>query len=408
MNTLTINKPIIIRQFIGMDDIYTYINYSIGYKYITDFTTLDVGFKNIYYGKAFVNSDGYIEVDVTDVIKNYAFRHEYIYDIDRQKWVPENIKRNNMHQLEPIETSTHYRTTVFAITDNTNHEWEIYVGVTSMFFPEYYSDEKVQNPYDSNGFRDVISINYSGILPHIPLIYTNNYFVSLESVIPSSLAGEWNSRYIDCDSIGRGELRYHGYGNYSTSYTLTDFWDLFDIPVLHIIDAGDVVALDDYIDAGGAGSHFPYIPAFGASTIIEPQDDTVRNSRRDFIYVDACPKKYYISWTTPFGEWQSQPLQSVAFVEQTDNLNIHTTKRVLHNIENRSQAQFKCKSMVINNAEYKLFSTLLMAPYIILYDVEKDKSYYCVFNSSTLTTYDKSKNQKVIEFQLKQINKTIN
>lgn len=407
MNTLTINKPIIVRQFIGLDDVYTYINYSIGYKYISNFTTMDVGFKTIYYGKAFVNSDGFIEVDVTDVIKNYAFRHEYIYDNQAQKWRPENIKTSNFHTLGPIENSTHYRTTVFAITDNTNHEWETYIGVTSLFFPEYYEDLRIVNPYDNVGFRNIISINYSGILPHIPLVYSDNYYASLESVIAYANAPSYRAR-ISCDSIGAGEIKFNGYGNYSASYTLTNFWDLFDIPVLHIIDAGDVVALDDYIDAGDAGSHYPYLRGFGASTIVEAQDDTVRYGGNDFLCVDACPKRYYISWTTPFGEWQSQPLQSVAFVEQSDNLNIHTTKRVLHNIENKSQATFNCKSMVINNAEYKLFSTLLMAPYILLYDTEKDKSYYCVFNSNTLTTYDRSKNQKVIEFQLKQINKTIN
>lgn len=405
MPLLTINRPIIIRKYIGTANAYTYVNYKVGYKYITDFTTLDVGYKYIYYGKAFVQADGYIEMDITDVIKNYAFRHEYKYNIASQKWYPENFTESYI--VQPIENSSHYRTTVFAVTDD-NGTWENNVSVTSMFFPEYYEDDTVLNPYyDFDGI--VPNINYSGILPQIPMVFTDNYYVGLESIV-----GETQSLYttitLDSSTVGAAQISYHGYGNYTASYTLRRFWGMFTTPPqAGIIDGGPALATTpDEIVAGGAASTYPYIHGFGADIIINPDNGTVQYNGTDVLAIDACPAKYYVSWTTPFGEWQSQPLQSVAFEENSDNLNIHTTKRVLHNIENKSQAGFTCKSNLITTAGYKLFSTMIFAPYVLLYDVQKDKSYYCTFDTGSMVTRDKATNQKIIQFTLKQINKTIN
>ena len=406
MATLTINKPVIIRKYIGTADAYTYVNYTVGYRYITDYTTLDVGYKNIYYGKAFVQIDGWIEVDITDVIRNYAFRHDYKYDITTQKWVPENL--TSSITLMPVEDANYWRTSKFSITETDTEDWEVNLDITTLFFPEYYTDEEIENPYDANNESLVPSINYSGILPRVPWIYTDNYYVGIEALLGGHNAPLTTTVHLQGDYVGDGSIILQGYGNYSASYSLTDFLNLFTPPLPNIINGGDVNELTDIIDAGDADSDYPYIIPYGASTVLNPGEDTITSNGIGIVGLDACPAKYYIQWTTPFGEWQSQPLQSVGFNENSDNFSINTTKRVLNNIENRSEAKFICRSYKVTNDQYKLLSTLQYAPYILLYDVQKDKSYYCVMDTDSIVVRDKSNNQKIIEFNLKQIRKTVN
>ena len=406
MATLTINKPVIIRKYIGTADAYTYVNYTVGYRYITDYTTLDVGYKNIYYGKAFVQIDGWIEVDITDVIRNYAFRHDYKYDITTQKWVPENLISSIT--LMPVEDADYWRTSKFSITETDTEDWEVNLDITTLFFPEYYADEEIENPYDANNESLVPSINYSGILPRVPWIYTDNYYVGIEALLGGHNAPLTTTVHLQGDYVGDGSIILQGYGNYSASYSLTDFLNLFTPPLPNIINGGDANELTDIIDAGDADSDYPYIIPYGASTVLNPGEDTITSNGIGILGLDACPAKYYIQWTTPFGEWQSQPLQSVGFNENSDNFNINTTKRVLNNIENRSEAKFICRSYKVTNDQYKLLSTLQYAPYILLYDVQKDKNYYCVMDTDSIVVRDKANNQKIIEFNLKQIRKTVN
>ncbi len=407
MTTLTVNKPIIVRHYIDVNDAYTYVNYSVGYRYIIgDNTQYDAAYKIIYYGKAFVGEDGYINIDITDVVKNHAFRHEYDYELSTQKFVPENLNTaiNSIHY--PLENTNQFRTSVFSIADSDNNEWSVEVGITALFFPEFYGDENIPNPYD-NMSGIIAQINYTGILPRIPLVYSDNYYIGLESIVGENSGALSNVVTLDTDTIGSCYLSYYGYGNYSNSYSLSTFWNKFASDV-NIIEGGNTRPQPNEIDAGGADSNYPYMVGPGASLTINTVKDTIYYGDQKVMAIDGCPEKYYVSWTTPFGEWQSQPLKTVAFIENADNLNINTTYRVMNNIMNRSIATFNCRTLALTPGEYKLFNTLIYAPYITLYDVQKDKSYYCVCDSSSMSVRDKSKNQKTMEFTLRQINKTIN
>lgn len=406
MNTLTIAKPIIIRQFIGTERIFTYENYTISYRYIFDYETLTPAYKDIYFGKAFVDDAGYIKVDITDIVKQYAFRHEYIYLNDTQIFAPDNYTQTNT--LEPIENANRYRTTIFSIRETNSGAWSQNIGISALFFPDFMQDEELTNPYDGSDAR-LLSINYSGITPRVPLVYTDKYFIGFESIIGQQGAEPSNTLTIDGDSMGAATITYTGYGNYSASYPLSGFWGLFDnAPDIDVIDAGGAEPESDDIDAGGADSNFDYIPTFGAGLYYDADNDIISYNGQPVIAVDACPERYYISWVTPFGEWQSQPIQSVAVTENSDNFNINTTRRVLYNISNTNTASFLCRSFKLNNREWKLFNTMMFAPFVLLYDVEKDKAYYTTLETTSMTARDKATNQHICEFTLKQINKTIN
>lgn len=405
----TLNKPIIIRRNLGARSAYSYTEYSVGYKYISRFTpTIDVAFKVIYYGKAFVDADGYVDIDITDVIRNYALRHNYQYEPKTQEWIPDNYDFDGVWY--PVEEDR-WRTTSFVVN---GEGWSHNLDITTFFFPEYYEDEEVENPYANNVGGIIPSINYSGILPHVPYVYTDRYFVGFESMIGSQDGSYTNNVDLETDTLGNLSLTMRGYGNYSQSLSLAHFFSSFqpvDPPVI-IGGAADAEVRDLDIVSGGFANADTQIYIFiyggGASTVVNPGDDTVTYQDRGIIAVDACPMKYYISWYTPFGEWQSQPLQSVTAVENSENFNISNTRRTLVNIENRSQARFQCKSHKLNKDEYRLFTTLMYSPYVVLYDVDRDKGYHCVLDTDSFTVKNRTIQPQFAEFTLRQIRQTIN
>lgn len=407
MNIYTLNRPVILRQYIDTDAAYSYVNYTVAYKYISDYTTLDVAYRNIYFGKAFVQIDGFVEIDITDVIRNYAYRPDYKYDISAQKWVPENLTDASADLL-PVEDRNKWLTSEFVIKETDGDDLEINIPVTTLFFPEYYADDDIVNPYNADTSDFVPMVNYTGILPRIPWLYTDNYYFNLEAVLGGDNAPLTTVLPLTGEYAGDGEITLQGYGNYSNSFTLTQFYNLFTPPTAGMISGGGASGAPEVIEAGGADSTYPYILGYGASTVVNPGRDTVVCNGKGIVGLDSCPYRYYISWTTPFGEWQSQPLQSVAFTENSDNFSINTAKRLLNNIENRSEALFSCRSYKLTTDYYRLFNTLLYAPYVLLYDTEKDKSYYTVVDTNSFTVRDKSNSQKIIDFNLKQIRKTIN
>ena len=410
----TVNRPIIIRKNFGTADSYTYKKYTVAFKYVDDLTQLTTDWTDIYFGKAWVGADGYAEIEITDVVRNYANRAEYKYQNTTQKWVPNNYVDITIPSIGmvPIEMGGNWRTTYFRIYETTDETWEEIIEITNLFYPETYSDGEITNPYDSQCADITASINYSDFLPHVPYIETDNYYIDFESILGADgIQSSITDIPLTSALLGNSAImRYNGYGNYSVSMNLKQFYNTFVAGTVDIIDAGAALNNNDYINADDADSVYPMIYGFGADLTPEPVSggyDVIYGDGNELFTVDMCPARYYISWITPFGEWQSQPLKSVNVMNDSDNFNIKPTKRTLLNIENRTSATFACKTNILQPEKYKLFATMQYAPYVLLYDVEKDKSYYCVFDNTTNVKY-RVKTPEIFSFNLKQINTTIN
>lgn len=409
----TINKPVIIRKYFGTADSYTYKKYTVAYKYLDNTATLHTNWQNIYYGKAFVDGTGYAEIDITDVVRNYACRPGYEYQPSTQRWIPSNFfdmsgLNNGFH---PIESGNEWRTTYFKIFETTTETWTETIEVTNLFFPEYYADEENKNPYNST-CRDInASVNRSGILPHIPFLNTEEYYIDLEGILGmDGISSNFTNIPLNSSNIGTSSiLWYNGYGNYSNSINLAQFFASFTMPSdIDFINGGSANFVIDEIQGGGAGSNYPLIYGYGAELQYQYSDDVILAGVHKLVAVDMCPAKYYISWITPFGEWQSQPLAAVTVNEGSANLDIQNSRRTIYNIENRSAASFNCKTAKVTRDKYRLFATMQYAPYVLLYDTERDKGYFCTFDTTNVNVKYKVKNPETFDFTLKQIRTTIN
>lgn len=445
----TINRPIIIRKYFSPADAYTYKKYTVAFKYIDDLTNLTTDWMDIYYGKAFVDADGYAEIEITDVVRNYANRPGYKYQNSTQKWVPENYVdlSTPITGFTPIESTATWRTTYFRVYETTTETWEEIIEITNLFFPETYGDGTIVNPYDSTCSEISPSVNHSDYIPHIPFVATDNYFVDIEALLGAdAVSSNVTQIVLGSDYMGTSDtiFNFQGYGNYSASVNLNQFFGSFTIPTDTLIygggalgiadsiwggaaismfdyikgthsvelwnslDAGDAQALQDLVDAGDAGSIYPLIYGYGAQLVARMADDVITGNNQELFAVDVCPARYYVSWITPFGEWQSQPLKAVSVLTESDNFNIKNTRRTMLNVENRSTATFQCKTTTLQPDKYRLFATMQYAPYVLLYDVQKDKNYYCVFDTGSTKVNYRVKTPEIFSFNLKQITTTIN
>ena len=116
--------------------------------------------------------------------------------------------------------------------------------------------------------------------------------------------------------------------------------------------------------------------------------------------VDNCPSRYYLQWRDRYGSMQMQPFCKIDTYSEdltrTEIKNYQDT-RSLSNIS--IQPKWKLNTKWLNNTVYPYYESLLVSPWIKLYDTKEDTVYDVIITSSDYT--EKTfKNQSKQQFNL--------
>lgn len=116
--------------------------------------------------------------------------------------------------------------------------------------------------------------------------------------------------------------------------------------------------------------------------------------------VDACPARYYLQWRDRYGSMQMQPFCKVdTYSEDLTRTEIknYQDNRRLSNIS--IQPKWKLNTKWLNNTVYPYYESLLVSPWIKMYDTKEDTVYDVIITSSDYT--EKTfKNQSRQQFNL--------
>lgn len=116
--------------------------------------------------------------------------------------------------------------------------------------------------------------------------------------------------------------------------------------------------------------------------------------------IDYCPARYYLQWRDRYGSMQMQPFCKVDTYSEdltrTEIKNYQDT-RSLSNIS--IQPKWKLNTKWLNNTVYPYYESLLISPWIKMYDTKEDTVYDVIITSSDYT--EKTfKNQSRQQFNL--------
>lgn len=116
--------------------------------------------------------------------------------------------------------------------------------------------------------------------------------------------------------------------------------------------------------------------------------------------VDYCPARYYLQWRDRYGSMQMQPFCKVDTytedITRTEIKNYQDTRR-LSNLS--LQPKWKLNTKWLNNTVYPYYESLLVSPWIKMYDTKEDAVYDVIITSSDYT--EKTfKNQSRQQFNL--------
>lgn len=116
--------------------------------------------------------------------------------------------------------------------------------------------------------------------------------------------------------------------------------------------------------------------------------------------VDGCPSRYYLQWRDRYGSMQMQPFCKIdTYSEDLTRTEIKNYKdnRRLSNIS--IQPKWKLNTKWLNNTVYPYYESLLVSPWIKMYDTKEDTVYDVIITSSDYT--EKTfKNQSKQQFNL--------
>lgn len=113
-------------------------------------------------------------------------------------------------------------------------------------------------------------------------------------------------------------------------------------------------------------------------------------TRRDILRLDDCIAPYYLIWLNPNGGFQSWPFKSSSVYSEEHTRNMRLTMDEQSYISNHSlSGNWKLKSDLVTDAQYKALLGCTLSPYTILYITELDRAFYvnCTDGKSEYKTY---------------------
>lgn len=270
--------------------------------------------------------------------------------------------------------------------------------------PFYSHDEEVLNLF--NKYKITLTINGTD--------YTSNTTdVALMYRYPNQNTALLTD-FFDIDSTGIALFRNCLQGGLNGSLTLVP-----RIPFKYTFEYGFGVTLEANMDmtvqlSGADGIEFQtmdvdYYPPctinFWTLNKLFRGSSIRGNGRDGALYINGkrvctvdvnCMSKYYVMWQDRYGGIQSQPFDKIDTFTENISASKITNFRNEKNVSNVDVTpKWDVQTGWINEKYYPFYESILVSPYVVLYDTENDKSYNVIPTDNTFTekTYRNQQNK---------------
>lgn len=394
-----------------------YLNYKVYLNYVKPNFNL-VRYVIIYNGKTLV-LNGKTTIDVSDVIRDYSFRETIKYNEEKQRYEVNDINPLPLNTVNNIEF-------LYKLLLNSSIRLEVLdddggiLKTTTKPFSIYVNNDVVAPVSIVGG--TLTNYNKSDIVNHIPYIKTEEYWVNLSYVISNPNKSVYPA--LKSKNSSNVKLMTNVRGNYFNNITLKNFITTIENSLfrrLILYTAGDARPNFPKEIFSNASTTTILLPPVGADLgiyntgegvpLVEGdnirlnyyKNDTVVNTNDCIAIVDKdCPSKYYLTWYDEDG-WHSVGLRNVTEVRENKQTNISNIYNETINISNTITKRFRCKSNKLTNEEVAGYVKMVQTPYVVLYDTNKNKSYFCNLTTSTTEYIKKNVIDKFFEFEIEEI-----
>ncbi len=124
--------------------------------------------------------------------------------------------------------------------------------------------------------------------------------------------------------------------------------------------------------------------------------------RADILRLDDCAAPYYLMWLNPNGGLQSWPFKPSSVYTEEHTRNMRLTMDEQSYVSNHSlSGNWKLKTDLVTDAQYKALLGCTLSPYALLYITELDRVFYvnCTNNKTEIKTYA-NQNRKLFNFEV--------
>ena len=307
----------------------------------------------IYAGKTWCSAttDGATTtVNVTDIVRNYAYRQELVFNPNNQQWSPQQVGDYSDPLSHPALVPVEHWDEPMIVNCSVNvdvgipgAEWRYSIPLNT-FLPtkEMLEYRNIPKGYvDNNPSLSLWYQYFTDVQPEYPYVLTQNYWVGVDFTtapdkhdLPLELRGGTKSFV----------LRVTEFGNYSTYIALSQLFGELD----NITGSTLFIALQDQKD-------------------------------KAYAHLDnGCFHDYYIGWMLPTGAWFSYGFNEKHLVRSSDSnketiQTLYGTERVVRDTERYTFSL----SRTVKKDVAKVLQTMGLRGEVFLYDTKQDRGDWC-------------------------------
>lgn len=381
-----------------------YVDYTISFGRHNPEITSPNEYVVIYKGKSLVLNNT-TEVDLSPVVMDYSYRHNFEYD-GEQGFQPDNLFSMATGTLTSAEMGGDIYNTVVRVTFTYND-----TGIATEYF-NFGLFTSLDSPYTATSPTTGVELYQDSIIEnHLPLIYTENYWLSFDWA-KYLIEGEANTALLCVNETPQYRFsNVTNYGNFTTSIKLKELYQKLggtaQINIIH----GSVS--DTYLYGGTAASTGTDINIIGAAIPTEGdlsngdkielgwKTSTASVTDETLAVLDGCPAEWYMAWNDTKG-WHSVALTSAWEVDNNEPFTIKNIYDETRNVRNTVTRSFNIKSQKIDTATYNEYCHIIESAYVILYNSKTDRNYFCDL-ATTTADMTKKKDQHYFEAELTEI-----
>lgn len=312
----------------------------------------------LFSGRTWFNADHQTEISLSNVLRDYTWKHDTVYDADKQVVVPVELYTGNTNYFLPIDRENRfYGGTAKIFINNTQAgSFQVISQNSTLNVDNVYN-----KPYDNNWGKVIGNNNpyTSTAIPHVPHVSTQKMWVGFdfahrgESPTPNDSSIEFRLHYIS-DVY---QLFKQGYGNFSFNLTLDAITNA--IPV-------------------SATEKFQTVEMYAYKTPnrwIEKYDAFV---------LDNCPEDFYLFWENSFGFFSFGCSGRTRGTDQSNAFTMTDVRGIDRTLWNRNRYSWDLNTGLVSNEQIKAIATIMDAPTIWLYDTKKDRVWNVKVKSNTM------------------------
>lgn len=335
----------------------------------------------IYGGKTFCSyldaSNATTTIDVAPLLTDFMWGLKLEYESDTQTYKPyayRNLEVGRVLVNTPLEMDDDYLSLLNAYVcvevGNPGGGYLIEKAVKTLLPSRWRKSYNIANPYAENSSEVNYNVLDTGILPEVPYVMTNEFWLGATVGVPLEYASDRNQSWF-------GNILHTG--NSLDCYNLNVSGNFFLCPSLKYLYA----STEGNIEEGSVISYY-----------VQP------NNKKALVYdvarVSECNADYYVSWITPYRGWQSQPFWKKRKGSKSER-KVEVTSTQITNID-------QVRKVVRQDNEYtltlysglrrwemvNLLQTVASAKDIYVYDVARDEGRWCLLEERTYTNDEAS------------------